>query len=592
MRGSFVFGVSLATCCVCKRSNFNPLGLTKRPYLLAALSGIMYGLAFPPTGLVPSFLAFVCLVPLLIAIESATRLRDAFRRGFIAMFLLGLVANYWVGGFKGIGEVDPFLMVGGILLALIHPFFLVVPLLIYDVIRRKYGPKPALYALPVLWTGFEFWHSLGDLSYPWLNLYNTQTYNLAFAQFIEYTGPYGLSMLVCAINVLVYALLRSGKLTGSEKAAPLLLSSKGRWIAVAALVLAFAIPYLHGSFVMADIRKGGEHLAVSIIQPNINPWAKWEATQDAIMDSNFRASDEALARAGRKIDLLLWPETAITFPINLPQNSEHLFRLYDYLISKEISLLTGFPEIKEYRVGSDSIPVDAKPSKNESIFYRSWNAAMLVYLDGAEFKQDHHYKQRLVPWGEHIPFSETFPFLADLFKWSVGLGSWNKGMGYAVQRLPLRDSNKVAQDTAKLWTMICYESVYPWFVREFVKNGAELLFVITNDGWYGKSSGPYQHNQFAVLRAIENRRYIARSANTGISCVIDDKGRILQETDLFVKASIHHNFPLLTKQTFYTRIGDWLAIPCMWLTVGIAAFLLFNYYRTRRSNRKLSGQAA
>lgn len=148
------------------------------------------------------------------------------------------------------------------------------------------------------------------------------------------------------------------------------------------------------------------------------------------------------------------------------------------------------------------------------------------------------------------------------------------------------DSTATAQDTAKLWTMICYESVYPQFVREFVKEGAELLFVITNDGWYGKSSGPHQHNQFAVLRAVENRRWIARSANTGISSAIDDKGRFIQETGLFVRASITQNFPLLNRQTLYTRLGDWIAIPCMWITGGFALFSIVQYYRTRPKRAK------
>lgn len=558
----------------------------KRPYVLAAISGILYGLAFPPTGFPGSLLGFICLVPLLIALETGTRLRDAFRRGFVAMFLLGLVANYWVGGWKGIGAVDPFLMVGGVILALIHPFFLVVPLLLYDVVRRKYGAKPALYALPILWTGFEYFHSLGDLSYPWLNLYNTQSYNLPYIQFIEYTGSFGASFLLVAVNALIYVLLRARREAVSGLPTELVVSAKGKRLAVVSLSLAIGLPYLHGAIVMSQAQSSERTLRVTIIQPNINPWAKWEVSQKGILDTNFEATDAAIARDG-KADLVIWPETAITFPITLNYNGEHLLRLYDYLDRIRTPLLTGFPQVEEYMQGKDSIPPDAKPSKYDRLFYRSWNAAMVVYRGAEGYEQDHYYKQRLVPWGEKVPFVDIFPVLGDIFKWSVGLGSWNEGTGFDVQRLPMRavDSTAPVQDTARMWTMICYESVYPWFVREFVKNGAEMLVIITNDGWYGRSSGPYQHNQFAVLRAIENRRWIARSANTGISSVIDDKGRMIRETDLFVKDAITSEIPLRAELTVYASVGDWVAIPCMWITGGFAVFSLVLYYRHRRRPR-------
>ncbi len=178
----------------------------RNKYLLAILSGVLLGLAFPPTGLAGGLLAFVALVPLLVALENGTRLREAFKTGWVAMFVLGLVSNYWVGGWKSLGEVDPFLMFGGVLLAIVHPFFLVVPWLLYDSVRRRFGRTVALYSLPVFQAGFEYAHSFGDLAYPWLNLYNTQTYNLAYDQFIELTGPYLLSIFIVLVNVEVFQL--------------------------------------------------------------------------------------------------------------------------------------------------------------------------------------------------------------------------------------------------------------------------------------------------------------------------------------------------------------------------------------------------
>lgn len=508
------------------------------------------------------------------------------------MLILGLISNYWVGGWGGIGEVDPFLMMGGIILAIVHPFFLVVPILLYDVIRRRYGIKPALYALPVLWTGFEYWHSLGDLGYPWLNLYNTQTYNTAFVQFIEFTGSYGLSFLIVAINVLIYSLLRSRSKESVQDLSALVMSKRGKAIAGAALITAFLLPYIFGVIVMSETEKADGDLRITIIQPNINPWEKWAAGQEPIMDSNYNATIHALRKAGHgsnHVDLVLWPETAIPFYITEDRNDDHMTKLHGFLNYTRTTLLTGFPQIEVFGAGT-TVPEDAKRSSEGGIPFRNYNAAMLLYKDANGYVQENYYKQKLVPLGEKVPFVDVLPFLGDFIKWQVGIGSWNTGRGRDLQELPMRavDSNASLQDTAKLWTMICYESVYPQFVREFVKEGAELLFVITNDGWYGKSSGPYQHNQFAMLRAIENRRWIARSANTGISAVIDDKGRFVQETDLFVSTSITHNFPLQNRITLYTLVGDWIAIPCMWVAGGFALFSIVQYYRTRPKKVKKS----
>jgi apolipoprotein N-acyltransferase len=130
---------------------------------------------------------------------------------------------------------------------------------------------------------------------------------------------------------------------------------------------------------------------------------------------------------------------------------------------------------------------------------------------------------------------------------------------------------------------ICYESVYPSFLRHFVANGANLLAVITNDGWYGRSSGPYQHEQFAVLRAIENRRWIVRSANTGISCVIDDRGRYVKDLPLFVSGSITERVPLIERKTIYTQLGDFIAVPSMMYALIAFIYVFVSWLVNRRS---------
>jgi apolipoprotein N-acyltransferase len=554
-------------------------------YLFSLLSGLLLAVSYPPFGLWGGLAAFIGIIPLLIALENTTRLRDAFNVGYVALFVWSFITTYWIGGWQAEGNVDTFLMVSGIALALIHPLMLSVPVLLYDVARRRYGRFAALLILPVFWVGYEYMHSLGDLSFPWLNLFNTQTYNLSYIQFIEFTGSYGLSLAIILVNILLYMLLRQDLVLGAyiTKAANALgFKKKIRIYGITAVASLIIVPYIYGSLRMTDLnfRKGGKQLTVSIIQPNFNPWDKWNRNSRAVTDSMLRSSV-----IGVRVDLLLWPETAITYPITLPRNIYDLKDLYSFIDTIGVPILTGIPDREEYIVGKDSIPPDAKPSRNEKLMYRDWNSALLFYKEpSGNFTYQRYHKQKLVPFGERVPFVDAIPLLGDVFKWGVGLGSWNVGDDHTVFALPYKGNRPTGSDTARLCTMICYESVYPDYVREFTKRGAELITVITNDGWYGKSFGPHQHNQYAVLRAIENRRWLARSANTGISSVINDKGEIVVKTNLMESASITMQIPLKSEITFYTRIGDVIAIPFYWATLGSIAFFVITGFRRKRNN--------
>jgi apolipoprotein N-acyltransferase len=547
--------------------------------LILIISGVLLGVSYPPFGITGGFCAFIALIPLLIALEDTERLRNGFTRGYLAMFVLTLIATYWVGGWKGEGQVDPYLIVAGIALDFVHPIFLVVPILLYDVTGRRFGRLASLIALPVYWIGFEYWHSTGDFAFPWLSLHNTQTYNTAFIQFIEFTGSYGLSLIILTINILLYIALRFDVIFGrkvGEVAAVLHIKKSVRLKLISAVLILLAIPYIFGFIKLAESpAKGGRSITVTSVQPNINPWDKWSLGTSEVTDSMFRASRTALKSLTMKPDLLLWPETAITYPITLPWRKHDLDDLFHFISSTGIPILTGIPDREEYLKGKDQIPLDAKKTNDPNVFHREWNSAMLFYFDqsGKPGYQRYH-KEKLVPFGEHVPFVDDLPFLGDVFSWTVGIGSWNFGTSYDIFKLPFKGQFVTAPDTARICTMICYESIYPGYVREFVRRGAELITVITNDGWYGNSSGPYQHNRYAVLRAIENRRWVVRSANTGVSSVIDDKGRIIEQSKFLTSASITQTIPLLSEQTVYTRLGDFIAIPCEWASGGMIIVLI------------------
>jgi apolipoprotein N-acyltransferase len=189
---------------------------------------------------------------------------------------------------------------------------------------------------------------------------------------------------------------------------------------------------------------------------------------------------------------------------------------------------------------------------------KSYNSAFLIAEDG-EVKGKYN-KIHLVPYGEYVPLKEFFPFIE---KMVVGIGDFSPGETVRV----LSFSEK------SFGTLICYEIIFPDLVRKFANNGANFLVNITNDAWFGKTGAPYQHLSMAVFRAIENRRFIARAANTGISAFIDSRGKIFEQTKLFTQETLTGNIYVKTQKTFYTRAGDLFAILCLGVSmffVGIA----------------------
>ncbi|MDD5608131.1 MAG: apolipoprotein N-acyltransferase, partial [Ignavibacterium sp.] len=173
-------------------------------------------------------------------------------------------------------------------------------------------------------------------------------------------------------------------------------------------------------------------------------------------------------------------------------------------------------------------------------------------------------KIHLVPLGEHTPFVDQLPFLGDLLKWGVGISGWNIGQDTTV--FNYFDNG----DTVKIGGLVCYESVFPAFPNYFVDRGAEFLAVVTNDSWYGKLSGPYQHKEFADLRAVENRRAVVRCANGGISCLINKFGITEVETEMFTRTYLVVDVPLNDKKTFYTKYP--LIIPVLSSAFGLWIF--------------------
>lgn len=537
-----------------------PLAIDRTPptWVLLLASGLLLGLAYPPNPI--GLFGSIGLVPLLLALERAGSYKQLFRWSYLSLFLFSALSSWWVGSWQA--KADPFLMISCILLIIIHPLFFIVPLMLYRWVRNATGSRYfALAFLPFLWCGGEYLHALSDASYPWLTLGNTQTYNLYYIQFIEYTGIWGLSFLLLVQNVtftaMLFALNRDGR-------------DQGKIFRTGATILALTIvpPFLHGFYVLGEARdrmpeKG---ITVSVVQPNIDPWDKWNNV-DPIdhIQLNSALSREALKKD--RVEMFLWSETAIPHPVTQPGYEGKLAELLGAIDTLGVPVLTGFPD---YLVYTD--PSKAPPSSKSLITprgagvydttrYDHFNSAGL-FVPGRGLNGVYH-KMQLVPFGERIPFVDHVPWLIDMLTWGVGISAWGKGNMIATFAVPYRDT------ITKTACVVCFESVYPNVVRKFVDSGANFLTIITNDGWYMGTPGPLQHQRFAIMRAIETRRSIARTANTGISCFITPYGSIVGETDENVRTTTTATIELRDDRTLYTEWGDWWAYLCLIIAGGM-----------------------
>ena len=526
---------------------------------LAAASGILFAAAFPPvpTGVT----AFAALLPFLFLMEDMDSWRDAFRWSYLTFLVGNAGAIWWISGWWG---DDPWLKAAGVAVNLIHPLFFTVPALLYHAVRRRIGTLAAAGAFPVLWTAWEWLSHLPELSFPWLLLANTQTYDVGNIQFIAYTGAFGLSFWVATINALLFVMTRQ-LLSGAWT-----LRSK-RMIATAAmLLLAVLLPKLHSSLVMRHPPAEEGSVTVGIIQPDIDPYDKWGSGDTPLGKlKGLTAVYDSLAVF--QPDLVLLPETAIPFRILQHSYGDEWRWLRRHVDSVGVPLLAGFPHTVWYE-NPATAPSSARRVKGSDLRYHDYNAAMLVE-PGEDIPQIYH-KSRLTPLSERIPYLDALPFMQDALSWGVGISNWGLGEDTTVFRF------RGSEVSSGIWAMICYETLYPSFVAGFANRGADVFAVITNDGWFGPSSGPYQLLQYTVLRAVENRRAVARCANNGVSAFIDPFGRVRQATPLYERLGIVRSIPIIRERTFYTRHGDWFPLGITVLAGFIMLFtIIAGHYR-------------
>lgn len=513
---------------------------------LACAGGL--ALSFPPLRL--GFLAYWSVIPFLLLIEDKNP-REAFRWGYITGFFLSTGTVYWI-----FWPTIP----GAIATILIHPLYYAAFALATAYARHSW-PQGYLVTVPFLWTAIEYVKSLGELGFPWVTLGYTQTYYLNIIQFASVTGVYGVSFWIVCLNLVFLLMWRHRE--------------ESRWLigCAAALVALFVAPYLYGRAVMpapAKIeepagqevyRPSEEELRVAIVQGNIDPYQKWEKE---FVEQNFDIY-ERLSRqaASARPELIVWPETAT--PTWLLHDVYHLARVRSLVNELGIPLLTGTPDYTSV----------------SEIEYKTFNSAILISPERANIPR--YAKMHLVPFGERVPFEDELPWARKwIAKLEMGEGNFSPGMSielFEVHRTASHGAN--GAPPFRVATLICFESFFPEQAREFVGMGANLLVVITNDGWFGPTGAPYWHAQMSVLRAIENRISVARCANTGVSMTIDPYGRVRTASKIFEEIVLIDNVPLRRGTTFYSKHGPIFANSVLTLSMLFVLIAAVQHYRWR-----------
>ncbi|NTW70233.1 MAG: apolipoprotein N-acyltransferase [Chlorobiaceae bacterium] len=514
-------------------SFFRPLNkLIHSRFLPSIWSGTLLGLSFPTYPYIHfELLAWVAFVPLLLSFQRDERFGEFFRRVYLAMLLFCTISLWWVSFAT---------LPGGVLTIIAQAFFLTVPLLGFFLVKRMAGFRYALFSLPFLWVAWEWLYMQQDLSLGWLTLGNSQSALTFMIQYADSTGVWGISFWLFSFNVLV------------------LLAVTGKRVEVIRslflMALMIVLPILYSTVLFYQERSLlGElpKIRVTLIQPDIDPHKKWGIQHSSdIMERYYQLTGRAVRE--NRPELVIWPETAIPFYILDSPYAADLLSLRGSLRRWNTALLTGYSDIVRYPEGTAPNPLN--PGKYDGVLrqpYETYNASMLL-LPGNSAPQIYR-KMRLVPFAERVPYVEYLPWIGNFTFSLAGISSWGRGSESTIMELPGSQNGKVR--TANI---ICYESIFPGLVTEFVRKGASFLTLVTNDGWYSKSYGPYQHLAIGRIRCIENRRAMARCANTGLTVFIDRFGRIMAEVPWWQEQTLTADVPLESTLTFYTRNPDLL----------------------------------
>ena len=524
--------------------------------LSALLSGLLLSAAWPTWGIAP--IAFIGFVPLLL-------LEDRFAKGekgklfwlsFLTFLIWNVVTTWWIW------NATPAATAAWVL----NSLFMAIVFNVFHLTKKKgcNNPWGNFFLIPY-WMAFEQLTYLWAIKWPWLNLGNAFSSRIEWIQWYEYTGVAGGTLWILAVNILITNIILFFKSKETKKLFAC--------IGIEAIVL--LLPIIISTRMYNHYDEQGTDTEVIVVQQNCDPWNEQFDSQfyDQVIQNNINLS---LPLITPKTKFVVSSESAIQEGIWLHEidNVKALHTLHDYVKRfPQMAFVIGGTTYEFVPRGMES-DFPARDIGDGKHFYYCHNSALLIDTINMQYRN----KSQLTPGVEAIP------------EWMGFLKNYSITMGIARGTLKTDPESKVMTfDGHKVAVPICYESAFGEYVSTFCKKGADLIFVITNDGWWGDTPGYKQHFEFSKLRAIENRRCIARSANTGRSGFFNQRGDVLQQTQYWVPDAIRATLKANTKVTFYAQHGDYLSRIAVYLTFVLLIYWiaksLFSIGKTKKADK-------
>jgi len=434
--------------------------------------------------------------------------------------------------------------VGGIVAILLNSILMAFVVEIYHLIRRNvFRFHGGHWILAIVWMSLEYLHLNWSLNWPWLNIGNAFSMYPKWIQWYEFTGTFGGTLWVFAVNLFLFESLM-GFMFGRAKSRvnPVWASLIG--------VLIFTLPMMISRGLYNNYVEEKNPLDVLVVQPNNDPYTdQYGLSPEEVLDNVYELVD---TYGDTMVDFIVLPESVIqernVFERRL-MKSRSVQSLVEYMKGyPETAMCIGASTYKLFLPGEELSP-SARLIPRTDQYYDAYNT--IYYVDNASAIQLYH-KSKLTPGVEAMPMIKYLPFIEKL---ALDLGGTVGSLGIDLERTPFYN----VYNDLLVAPSICYESVFGEFMTGFVKNGAQVIFVMTNDGWWKDTPGHRQHMSYSALRAIETRRSVARSANTGISCFINQRGDILESTPYWVKTAIRRTINANDEITFYVKHGDYIA---------------------------------
>lgn len=512
--------------------------LTKQGFYILApiISGILLFLSFPTFDL--GFLAWLSFVPLLYFIATKRPLFSFFQ-GFIAGVIFYAVSFPWIAqtmntyGHLSIAASYLIFLLLVVYLALYIAFLA----LIFSLLLRRFTEK-ALLIIPFVWVALEYIRNYFVSGFPWILLGYSQHKYLPIIQISDIFGVYGVSFIIVLVNSLLVCWLK----LGFKKKLSLAFSS------VAIVIIGLNLVY--GFFRLNESPEKPESINIALIQGNV---PQDEKLDYQFIEKIFQDHFIMTLNASKEREILvIWSESAV--PLMYNYSEAYREALKELVSGKRVYLLFGTID-KRIEKGSD-----------EELYF---NSAFFLNPSGELAGQ--YDKIHLVPFSEYAPLKKWLLFLDKLIEQHADF-------------IPGRHYTLFKYKESPFCSPICYEIIFPELIRRFVREGAQFIVTITNDAWFGRSSAPYQHFNMAIFRAVENRRWLARSANTGISGVIDPYGKVIAKSDIFVQTFINSKIYPNKQLTLYTKYGD--VLP--WISLVLTFAALLTLWLRRKQEKKKS----